>query len=664
MPDMFYYNFDGYTGKFVFDKNQQVYLIPHNNLDIEFTLEDDGDGTENPNIPDRIVKFTIKTDKGKKYTFEEYELSRNSSYTEQLNLYPTTAWYLTKIEDLATKETIVFSYEEIPVISYGASRTEVYQSLNMGPCVCAPYSENTITPKIHKMAIDEAKILKSIESKYGKVVFSHKDRIDLTGDKAITGFKVYSYNSMESIVDECLETEECYSNCYDECMMTNGNANECDTFCQTNCLTSPFEDCIEETLNSKHFVKEFVFEQSYFESPLSPGNLSTNADETWPYYKRLKLDRIWEKDKNGNTLPPHIFNYNYEKGVTFLPHRLSYEQDVWGYYNANGATTLLPKLWFYPDDTDREAYSPFPRHPSIAGNGYELNFPKDADRQSEFEATKACILESVSYPTGGGTVFDYEINRFNYKGEIYEGAGLRVSKKTTTGGAGGDAIVEYEYLNEENGVTSGHLSSMPQFAYACLKLINPIIGIGSNYFAPTVAGNTFLMSKSQANLGMSGVSTVGYSRVVEKLQNSGQTIYKFTSPAEYPDLKPELYYNNASSGYGFDADCYDEYESLATEFAYDYYPFGGLISQGHKRGLITHVEDKTESGNSIRVITKSYEFEPVSSLTYNLEQFFSHNHIWSSFFRGSTTTIYSDFVYVEEETETLDGALVTTTQSI
>ena len=124
-PDMFYYNFANLSGKFVFDFNGTPHLIPRKNYIIEKEL--------NPSSSNnRIIKWTITTDDGVKYYFEEFETTKQDTKTEAWtkngnnlkasmisNSHTTkehnSSWVLTKIELPNSSKFVLFEYDDITI---------------------------------------------------------------------------------------------------------------------------------------------------------------------------------------------------------------------------------------------------------------------------------------------------------------------------------------------------------------------------------------------------------------------------------------------------------------------------------------------------------------------------------------------------------------------
>lgn len=111
--------------------------------------------------------------------------------------------------------------------------------------------------------------------------------------------------------------------------------------------------------------------------------------------RRPKLISITEK--SGLTaIPPHVFAYD----ATPLPPINSAQQDHWGYYNGNGANTLI---------TTQIVPSYVPGQPVFGETVWE-----GADRSADSSYGKAGILTEVQYPTGGKTVFEYEGHEYGF----------------------------------------------------------------------------------------------------------------------------------------------------------------------------------------------------------------------------------------------------------
>ncbi len=105
-PDIFCYNFAGYSGKFCFGNDGQIFSIPRNNLKISYVANPDG--------------WEIIAPDGNKYLFTESERTVSTPYSSSnggpiSDGNPTDAvssWYLKKVTDIYSN-TVDFNYDDI-----------------------------------------------------------------------------------------------------------------------------------------------------------------------------------------------------------------------------------------------------------------------------------------------------------------------------------------------------------------------------------------------------------------------------------------------------------------------------------------------------------------------------------------------------------------------
>lgn len=90
LPDFYYFNFGSYSGRIVFDENQQPVIVPYQDLKVE------GSPT---------TGWTITTTDGNVYTF----LNRDAEFTNSISDF-YSSWYLSSISNANNNEHITFSY--------------------------------------------------------------------------------------------------------------------------------------------------------------------------------------------------------------------------------------------------------------------------------------------------------------------------------------------------------------------------------------------------------------------------------------------------------------------------------------------------------------------------------------------------------------------------
>lgn len=103
--------------------------------------------------------------------------------------------------------------------------------------------------------------------------------------------------------------------------------------------------------------------------------------------RRLFLMKVDELDKNDSKISSYTFDYESPGG---LPNRFSSEQDYLGFFNSNGQNYLLQTV---------VSMGPAPTYIIM-------------NRNPSLLSTKKGVLTKITYPTGGSTVFDYELNKY------------------------------------------------------------------------------------------------------------------------------------------------------------------------------------------------------------------------------------------------------------
>ena len=156
-------------------------------------------------------------------------------------------------------------------------------------------------------------------------------------------------------------------------------------------------------LNGITPVKVFRFNQSYF-------HYTPTGYIDKPNNYRLRLDNLVESGTlTGPELKKYIFQYN---AAANLSPRGSTGQDMWGFNNGvTGNPTLLQS----------ENVSYYDGQQTITGN------IGNADRSVNAAQMEAWMLTSITYPTGGKTVFDYEPHVYATDATLATSAGASVS---------------------------------------------------------------------------------------------------------------------------------------------------------------------------------------------------------------------------------------------
>jgi len=281
-PDIFNYNFMGYSGKFIFDHSENrgtatISLIPHNDLIITPTFSGGG-GNES------IESFTITTPEGYVAEFDYPE--RSSEYRQgiqqSLTVTANSVWHLKEVTAPNGVDKISFEYKTLPgtVFNERYSRTESVELNDR----CNNISDNIITGSNGGGTFSQVKRLERINFNNGYIYLNSS-----------TG------NRQDDPDDESLRLDDVQ---------------------------------LYSFINGKStLIKKFQFQYGYFGSI---NNQDSTPDE---YEVRLKLEQLIEEGGNGATKNPYEFSYIENMGI---PARFSTAQDYWGYFNGNNSATLIP----------------------------------------------------------------------------------------------------------------------------------------------------------------------------------------------------------------------------------------------------------------------------------------------------------------------------------
>ena len=164
-PDLFHFNFNGRSGKFMLKQDGEAVIFPHQELKITYHTP---------------LGLTIIDEKGVKYTFNEREritsVREHKGYLLPNGSIPVnrsshfSAFYLSEIE-LVNKQKITFNYlpEKYQTTS-PKQTTQYYNSVTMKKEI---HYDTTVYTEV------EGSYLSSIEWNLGKIEFETTERIDL-----------------------------------------------------------------------------------------------------------------------------------------------------------------------------------------------------------------------------------------------------------------------------------------------------------------------------------------------------------------------------------------------------------------------------------------------------------------------------------------------------
>lgn len=469
-PDVYYFNFMGHSGKFLVYPDGQIISKEKSLLNI---IRLTG------NLGEKV--YTLIDEQGVQYEFSELEKTTITPLDDQPNA-PTmvvrnfvSAWYLSKVISPYGNEVLSFEYYSPTISQNTVSNSISNQSItytianDMSPNWEFQQPTSTINT-FHPPSV-------SIWKKFLK-------RITLTKNTTVIG-----YIDFESAVNERQDL---------------GDAD----FDGERLLKKVKLFSTKDTVNT--VVKEFNLGYEYF---------GISQPEIPVSYRRLKLKTVQEISLDQvslASLPPYTFYYNGENAT--MPQRFTSGLDHWGYYNGQSnmfgsSPTLLPTV---------NVVAPY------IGGSRGLG----ANRDPDIVYTTLTVLEKITYPTGGYTLFEYEGN----KGTLWNSApannsvgGVRIKKMVDYSFPNKPAIVKlYEYKNED-GISSGFYTGMPYY-YETSQFENFTQCLGQHLiksYSATISANSVF------GLGSIQGSHIGYSRVTEfqtdlsTNQSLGKTVYYY-----------------------------------------------------------------------------------------------------------------------------------------
>ncbi|MBK8506169.1 MAG: RHS repeat protein [Saprospiraceae bacterium] len=325
--DEFFYNFLGYTGKFVIEKGGEVRTIPYNNLKI---------------IPNEYLdQFIIQTPDGSVFLFANLESGTNETYCDLSHDEPhfpvTSSWYLTEYQNPAqTNEIIKFKYkssETTYISNYSAEaygRPLILQTYQGPKQHCNFNCSKPLDDQCVNIARTQTLYLDSIITAVGHVVFQHRQRTDINGGLSYDTLLVYG------AADQLLQ---------------------------------------RITLN-----------HSYFHCPgrSFDETLKYTFDSTDTHF-RLKLNSVIIEGQPDGELTYDLQYYEDQS----LPPRLSLAKDYWGFYNGRTSNiSLLPSIPNQLNDNfavklaDRRPVKEFIK----TGMLKKIEFPTGGSQSFEYEA--------------------------------------------------------------------------------------------------------------------------------------------------------------------------------------------------------------------------------------------------------------------------------------
>jgi hypothetical protein len=340
-PDLYFFNFGGYSGKFYFRDDRTPVIVPEADLKIEPYYDGVGNSS--------IQSFIITTTDGVKYQFGNspgitgtapIEITKPVTDVNGLSTANTiSSWYLNKIISPDDQFSITLNY--LPE-NYG------YHTISMFP----------------------------IDGNASGGTFGSTHGYDLVKN-IIQGVRLNQIifpNGTVNLIEGAAAREDLSDNT--TALISDG----------VNTSAKPLE-WINIT-DGTNPVRKFKFSYSYFTDNTTPipQDIQNFAPALQTDKKRLKLVQLQEFSGDQTVIkPPHYFTYFNEQ----VHRRLSFGIDHWGFANGvTGNTTLIPTYTKFASNVttnypgaDRDAYWPAMR----GGTLQQINYPTGGFSLFEFE---------------------------------------------------------------------------------------------------------------------------------------------------------------------------------------------------------------------------------------------------------------------------------------
>jgi len=354
-PDLYFFNFGGYTGKFYFNDDRTPIFVPEEDFKVQVDLNN-GSGSVG------FQGFIVTTTDGAKYYFGmtgndntavqpiEISLPANIATGPANSNTAVSSWFLNKIISADGMDSITFTYAQEQFSEYG---------LSMFPMTTL---SGSLYPSVGGYGLIKTFIkgvrLTGINFPNGQITFtpSASSRSDLDGynptvftdqPNTVNGNNLYPSYSLGSI------------------QISNAN-----NFCQKDSFYFGYFHDGVNTLNG-------------LLSGYSGYNIQTDT-------YRLRLDSVKETSCDGTvSIPPYKFSYYSE----LVPRKLAFGLDHWGFYN--GVTTNQCLI---------------PTYSQASSAGVPIVTFAGADRDAGWPAMRGGALNQITYPTGGHTNFTFEPN--------------------------------------------------------------------------------------------------------------------------------------------------------------------------------------------------------------------------------------------------------------
>ncbi|MCD0455718.1 MULTISPECIES: hypothetical protein [unclassified Chryseobacterium] len=525
-PDIFNFNFNGISGKFSMAANGSIDVVSNDSHKLKIDLT--GMSSQPYTAicyPKYESEIRITDEKGNKYYFGgesknlEYSVFMGTSANGEGNDTQNpiiNSWYLKKIE---------FQNGEILKYNYADDKIDIS---NLGVAFCYPNN----SPFWHGNSLAETKKFIEINNhvnSYAKLTDS--DILSVGYSTSVINASYSSgYGNTFSLVKKTYLANIEYKNIK---------------------VVFNYSDQDNIYTNTSSFSSRYkIFKQKKLDNILVKynDNLTNKIDFSYTIpnsqYPRILLSTVTEMGKS-----PYVLNYDISNAHnTPLPYTCAI--DYWGYYNgklSNDPYFSFPKL------TPNVNYH----------NNGEFEYITDV-REPDFNFSKMYALQSIKYPTGGSSIFEYEPHSYTKRLErravstflpsLFEvngiAGGTRIKKIYEQDSGTNQNVREFSYINDNNqgsGILMDwpryyfYMTSQTSFSYcpSPLTIFNHTICTGGGGEIHTNQKIGYIQSTSFSKNLFEG-AVINYSKVVENKLGRGSIEDYYTSYIN----KPDIFFNN------------------------------------------------------------------------------------------------------------------------
>jgi YD repeat-containing protein len=524
--DVFVFQFNGRSGRFVIGKNREVQVLEDSKLRVKFN---EGDMLSQK-IRTRITDFTITDEDGIQYRFAEKELTEVFKYKKayDVNTFAVlkgeplltgvvnkivTRWMLTEINNPLTNEKITFNYEDYEVDMDGPKH------INQTKVDGKDGKNHMVVERIRRTS---KRLLSIITPDSYRVNFNYSPdaRIDVPNEKPLKNIAI-AYG---------------------------GN-----------------------------FLYGYDFNYAYFKKNQIVAYNYSFADANEKRYARLCLTDFRKKGNNGFSIPPYVFTYNMPSGTGYswtVAPQFTLWSDHWGYFNPwntnvyENEETGNPQSQFGDKicEFSEELYESFGILKSIKypeGGELEYTFEHNQSVGSPYTNNKIGgirvkqtklydgishsndIIKEYKYIDANNATSGWGFELPKYR----ENMGLRQFKFSSNDNIKGSinakeigtslvsTLLSVRMSQMASGTLGGSLFNPQTLATAGTQmLIALVIAQIIDYFTPDFKDYGMLVIKSD-NFNLVNPLPQQYSRVEVKTVggNNGKVVYDFTNPATSSD---------------------------------------------------------------------------------------------------------------------------------